>query len=280
MSRRVQLSALSLTAVLLLGARKPDDPRHENHYAAVNTIGTTGLQVDLNGAESQRDFVKVDGKLTNTTGDTLFVLKKDEGNVTLPSATAALKPPTLFPGPMVLEPGGKGSYTWMANTPGVDYHVDRFALNVAGLYRAPNIGTALPAPAFTMPASTNVFAAGPFACSLSHARQETQDTTADFQCTYGGTGVGYIDARRISARAGTGREFANLVKNAKRDVLTPGAKAKFAIWFQIPASEGDMQTVPFDLLFHDAFSEAPLTAIPLDPWRFEVDPAATADANK
>lgn len=280
MSRRPLVFALPALAVLLLGARKPDDPRHENHYKALNSVGSAGLELALNGAESQRDFLKVDGRLTNKTGDTLYVLKKDEGRFTLPSGAAPVKAPTLFSAPLVVAPGEKGSYTWVADGGSIDYHVDRFELAVTGLYSAPNTGTALTPPAFTMPATSNAFTVGPFTCMLSRANQDTQDTTADFQCTYGGTGVGYIDTRRISARAQTGREFANLVKNAKRDVVLPGGKAKFGIWFQIPAAEGDMQSVPFEVLFHDAFSEAALMPVPLEPWRFDVDAAATTAANK
>jgi hypothetical protein len=280
MTRRTLAIALPVLAVFTIAARQPDNPKHENHYKPLNTIAAPGATITLNGAQSQQAFLKVDGKITNTTGDTLYILRKEQAEFALPTGNVAVKAPTLFGGPMVIPPGEKGSYTWASADGSTNYHVDRFALNVTGLYSAPNAGTKIAGPEFVLPPSTNTFTAGPFDCSLTKHFQDTQNTNAEFQCSYHGTGVGFIDARTISARAQSGKEFANLLKNAKRDVLLPGDKAKFGAWFQIPATEGDMQFVPFQALFRDTFSESALMPVPLEAWNFDIDVAKTTEANK
>lgn len=280
MTRRTLAYTLPAVAVFLLAARKPDHPKHENHYKPLNTIAAPGATITLNGAQSQQAFLKVDGKITNTTGDTLYILRKDQGEFVLPTGNVPVKAPTLFSGPMVIPPGDKGSYTWASADGSTNYHVDRFALNVSGLYSAPNAGTKIAGPEFVLPPAANTFSAGPFDCNLTMHVQDTKDTQAEFQCIYHGTGVGFIDARTISARAQSGKEFANILKNAKRDVLLPGDKAKFGVWFQIPVTDGDMQFIPFQALFRDTFSESALMPVPLEAWSFDLDVAKTTEANK
>ena len=64
------------------------------------------------------------------------------------------------------------------------------------------------------------------------------------------------------------------------DVLLPGDKAKFGVWFQIPVTDGDMQFIPFQALFRDTFSESALMPVPLEAWSFDLDVAKTTEANK
>lgn len=272
---------LSLVALSLLGARKADDPKHENHYAAQTAPVVDGLSIELSSVESQRDFVKLGAKLSNKTTDRVFVLRKESAEFVLPAGTRPVKPPGILTGAtMVLEPGKSASNTWTASGDTGDYHVDSFSFAIKGLTSAANKGTALTAPEFQMPPSLNTLSVGAFECNLTDNRQNTDDAYAVFQCTYGGTGLGIIDQRRIGARSKNGTEYANLTKNAARDILLPGDKAKFSVWIKIPAKDADMQFVPFQLLFRDAFSESTTTAVTVDPWTFQVDAAKTADANK
>ncbi|HNC97282.1 MAG TPA: hypothetical protein PKY30_01920 [Myxococcota bacterium] len=280
MNRR--LLALSLTAVALLNVagRKPNDPKHENHYKSVQQPTVDGLELTLNGAESQVEFIKLNAKLTNRTSDRIFVLRKDQGEFVLPSGTEKAKAPTLFGGPLVIPPGESGTYTWAADgNKNISYHVDSFSFHMGGLTSAPNKGAVATAPDFQLPPSVNTFTAGPFECNLTDHSQTTDDTFAFFECSYSGTGVGFIDQRRIGARSQSGKEYANTMKNASRDVILPGNKAKFKTHFEIPITDGDMQFVPFNVIFRDTFSEAPGSEVKVEPWTFEVDAALTAEQN-
>lgn len=239
-----------------------------------------GLDLSLGGSESQRDFIKLNVKMTNKTADRIFVLRKDQGEFVLPSGTEKAKAPTLFGGPLVIPPGDSGSYTWQAEgNKNISYHVDSFSFNLVGLTSAPNKGTPFTAPDFQLPPSVNTFTAGPFECNLTDHSQTTDDTFAYFECSYSGSGVGFIDQKRIGARSQSGKEYANTMKNASRDVLLPGEKAKFKTHFEIPIADGDMQFVPFHAIFRDAFSEFPSTVVTVDPWTFDIDAGKTAEEN-
>ncbi|MDP2311156.1 MAG: hypothetical protein Q8P18_34365 [Pseudomonadota bacterium] len=279
MTRRILALSLPVLAIFVVAARKPTDSKHENHYKAVNVPVAEGLGLAASSAESQKEFLKLDSKLTNTTGDRVFVVPKDKSEFVLPTGPMTVRAPKLFGGPLVIPPGESRSNVWMVDGE-TGFHVDSFAFNAKGILSAPNVGTVVPAPDFQMIPSRNDFAAGPFSCNVNDVNQTTDYSLAVFTCTYAGTGLGFIDGRKISARSKSGALYANLYKNSKRDVLLPGDKAKFSIRIEIPATDGDMQFVPYHLVFGDTFSEAVTTPLTVETWSFEVDPALTAAANK
>ena len=55
---------------------------------------------------------------------------------------------------------------------------------------------------------------------------------------------------------------------------------KFTVIFEIPANVVDMQFATLQVLWRDTLAESTLTPIALEPWKFELDPAKTAEANK
>jgi hypothetical protein len=128
--------------------------------------------------------------------------------------------------------------------------------------------------------SKNDFTAGPFSCNLTDHNYKTDFSIAAFTWVYNGTGVGFIDARKISARSKSGTMYANLNKKAKRDVVLPGEKAKCETNIVIPASDADMQFVTYNLVFGDSFTEAATTPVTVADWNFDIDAAKTLDANK
>ena len=104
MDRRILALALPALALFALAARKPDHPKHENHYAASNTPATDVAELGLNSAESQQEFIKVDAKFTNKTADQVLILKKAEAEFVLPQGTQKAKAPALFGGPLLILP--------------------------------------------------------------------------------------------------------------------------------------------------------------------------------
>ena len=279
MIRRSTLIALPVLALALLGARKPDDPKHENHFKASNIPASEVLGLQLQAAQAQQQFVAVDTKVTNKTSDQLIVYKKGEATFVLPSGPVQVKGGGLFGGPLFIQPGDTRSFAFKIEGDS-GLHVDTFSLQPKGAYIGSNSGTPVAAPEFALPASRNDFTAGPFSCKLGAVEQKTDKTAAAFACVYNGKGLGIVEPARIGVKEPGGQEYANVARKAPRDVLLPGDTSKFTVWFEIPANVVDMQFAKLQILFRDAFAESTLAPVALEDWKFEIDAEKTAKANK
>ncbi len=278
MTRRILALSLPVLAIFAVGARKADDPKHENHFKAVNTPTSDVVSFALVSAHAQAEFALVDTKITNTTSDRLILLKKNEASLVLPQGAMPVKSGGLFGGPMVIPPNDTRSHTFKVEAES-GLHVDTITLQPKGFYVGSNTGTPVKAPDFALPASVNDFTAGPFACKLNNVKQETKETAAVFACTYNGTGVGIVEPKRIGVREPGGKEFANAARKVPRDVLLPGDTAKFTLIFEIPANVADMQFATLQVLWRDALAESTIKPVALEPWTFEIDAAKTAAEN-
>jgi hypothetical protein len=279
MSRRLVALALPVFALVAMAARKPDDPKHENHFKAAGAPTSDVLSFALVAAHAQAEFVLIDAKITNTTGDRLVLFKKNEASLVLPQGAMPVKAGGLFGGPMVIPPNDTRSHTFRVEAD-AGLHVDRVTLQPKGFYVGSNTGTPLKAPEFQLPASANDFTTGPFTCKLNNVKQETKETAAAFACTYNGAGVGIVEPKKIGVREPGGKEFANAARKVPRDVLLPGDTSKFTVIFEIPASVVDMQFATLQVLWRDALAESTLAPVALADWAFELDAAKTAEANK
>lgn len=265
-------------SLALLAARKPGDPKYENHFAPGPPPASDAVSFEVKDAESQDQFIQVDLRATNRTKDQLIVYKKGEAKFVTSKGTFTTAAGSIFGGPVLLEPGDARSVGFKVE--GQGFTGEPFTLQPVGLYIGPNAGVPIKTPEFTLPATNNTFSNGPFYCKMVSVAQATQKTAAVFACTYSGDGIGYIDAAKIGVREPKGQEFANVARNAPRDTVLPGATARFTVWFEIPAKVADMQFATLSVLFRDAFSESPLKPMGLADWAFNPDAAATAAANR
>ncbi|MDP2312077.1 MAG: hypothetical protein Q8P41_04170 [Pseudomonadota bacterium] len=279
MSRRLVALSLPFLALVAMAARKPDDPKHENHFKSAGPPTGDVVSFALVNAHAQSEFVLIDTKITNTTGDQLLLLKKNEAVLVLPQGPMPVKSGGLFGGPMLIPPNDTRSHTWKVDGES-GFHVESVTLQPKGFYVGSNTGTPLRAPEFQLPASVNDFTTGPFSCKLNDVKQETKTTAAAFACTYNGKGVGIVEPKKIGVREPGGKEFANAARKVPRDVLLPGDVSKFTVVFEIPASVVDMQFATLQVLFRDALAESILTPVALADWKFELDAAKTAEVNK
>lgn len=283
MSRRLlsfgRLLVLPSLALLVMAARKPDDPKHENHFKSISPPTSDVLSMALVSAHAQSAFVMIDAKITNTTGDRLLLFKKNEASLVLPQGAMPVKSGGLFSGPMVIPPNDTRSHTFRVEAD-TGLHVDRVTLQPKGFYVGSNTGTPVKAPEFQLPASVNDFSTGPFTCKLNNVKQETKETAAAFACTYNGKGIGLVEPKKIGVREPGGKEFANAARKVPRDVLLPGDTSKFTVVFEVPASVADMQFATLQVLWRDALAESTLAPVPLADWAFELDTAKTAKANE
>lgn len=279
MNQRALLLVLPALALGLVAARKPGEAKYEHRFLSESTPSAVGVSLQLVKAESQKEFVAVDTKLTNSSTDRMLVVKRGEAAFVVGGQRYSPKAGGLFGGPIFLEPGATKTLGYKAEG-GTDFHVQAMSLQLTGIYAAAAKGAPVEAPPFVLPASTNEFTAGPYTCKLKNVDLKTDHSAAAFACDYNGMGLGIVEPSRIGVREPGGQEFANVARSAPRDVLLPGDTSKFTVWFEIPAKVADMQFATLTVLFRDALTESPLTPVPLPDWAFTLDEAATKAANK
>lgn len=276
--RRLALVLVALAAVPAFAkARKPTDKDYEFHFKANEVLENDAVRMDLKVAHSQTDFAKLDVKFTNKTHDYLLVHNQ---NVVFDVGVGKFQP---FDGkpkpPELIQPDKAGPQSWKV-TGAAEFKVQEFTVDLSkAIQRVESEGTPLPAADFQLPAARNDFAAGPFSCELVNSKLTTDSTGADFQCTYKGTGVGYIDAGKLGVRIPSGQMFANANTTAKKHVLLPGDKVKLLAVFKIEAHIIDMQFATMHVVWNDTFREAYPQAVAIEPWKFSFDEAKTKDQN-
>lgn len=275
MRRPLVLAALTLA---LLGARKPDDPKHENHFAPTSTPAADGVTLGLVTAHAQAGFVLVEAKVANTTGDKVLVVRKEQGGFVLPNGTFPVKAGGLFGGPAFIQPGADKKIGWKAE--GAAMHVESATLKLGGFAMGSVTGTVVAAPDFTLPAEKNDFTAGPYTCRLDKLKQKTDLTVVGFACQYNGAGMGIVDPTKASVRAPGGEIFANENRKTPRELLLPGDTAGFTLEYKIPAKVADMQFAKLQVVWDGVLADTPLAPVELGDWTFALDPAKTAAENE
>ena len=287
-NRRVMLPAPQLTVVLplvalvLIAARKADDPKYEKHYTTAGPSVSPAVSVALNGSESQATFIQLGAKFTNTTADQLVIVNKSSGQWILPQGAFPVVQGTVagFFGPnMLIGPGETKGSTFRAEGAS-GFQVDNATFRFGEIWSAPNASTPMTVSDFQLPPARNDFGVEGWACKVLKHEQDTDLTQVQFACTYSGKGLGIIEPAHISVKAPNGQMFANLAKKARREIVMVGDTAKFPLEVTMPVSVCDMQFSTLQVVFNDAIGESPLSAVTLPDWALTLDAAATTEANK
>lgn len=280
--RRLSLIFVLAIAAVSLAARKPDDPKHENHYKVDGVLNVPSLMIGFGGAHSQASFIDIVTKLTNTSSDQMVLVTKGGGEFVLPQGTFAASKGAIsgmFGNTVIINPTEAKNMEFRAEGQ-AGFHVDAATFQLTGAYTAPVKGSALAVPDFALPPSKNDFASGGFSCKVVEHSQKTDLTYVQYACTYTGTGVGIIEPNKISVKAPSGQAFANLAKRAKREVVLQNDTVKFPVEVTMPITVCDMQFSTLQVAFNDAFSESPKTPLVVPAWNLTLDAAKTAEENR
>lgn len=277
-----KLLCLALFLPLLSNAQ---DPKHENHYEKLEPVETDAYKVSFSDQHSQKEFVFVKLKIENKTRDYLL-FKPQEMSFSVPDeGEFHPKKGKIFIGPKEDE-----SKTIKVTGDG-NFHAEELTMKLAGLYRVSREGEVQEGEPFRLPAKKNVFEVGDgsFECSLAgDVTQETDETVADFECSYYGDGVGLVDQRKVSVKTEEGKEFANkkkkglLGKVAGKDPvkkLMDGEKTTVKTQFEIPADVVDMQFATLFVHWNDCFQESIPEALEKQERKFVLDEAKTEEMN-
>ena len=249
------------------------DPKHLNVYNDAQKTENNEYIITIEDVVSNVKTAKFKIKITNKTSD--YLLFKGEecvytGNTTTINAQEK---------PAFIEPfSSKTKVIEFKGTEGL--HLDKFNIDIKGLYRIAIGENNFSAPDFQLPPSSKDFTSGPFVCTLLRTEQETQSTWARFSCKYNGQKIGFINPGKCVVKLPDGKEFSSTNLKSIAEMLLPGEESKFMADFQIPAKTADMQFTTMNIVWKESFSES--TAKPLSNQKltFEIDPAKTAAKNK
>jgi hypothetical protein len=270
-------------------------PTYEIHYFPIESISTDQFTIDFSGQHSQEAFSQFKMKVTNKTKDYL-IIKPEEIVFEFSHGKYSAKDKTIIIAPY------KSSNNTIRVTGGAKtFHEDEVKITVNGFYLVPVDGKVHNAPNFKLPASTNSFNAGPFACKVDgDIVKVTKETIANFKCTYNGSKVALIDESNAgvfvtSARGGTWNSeqiFAN--KGASggtsglkalmggTDLIFPGETKSVSTKFQIPGKTADMQFANMEIDWKNTFVETSQTVIkvPNNVLNLKKDEGMTQGKNK
>jgi hypothetical protein len=260
---------------------KKADPRHQNIYNDAK-IETDELIIEIVDANAQVEFSKMKVKITNKTND--YILYKpgetefvyDFGKVNPKGGMSIINGQNEL-----IAPKSSESRVITAKDD-TRFHVEQFEINVKGFYRIPVTGKVYPAPDFQLPASTNDFTAGPFKVLMTNLEKKTQQTSVRFKVTYAGDSkhYGLVNQGRVVCRIPNGKEFAMANSKDKIVLLAEGHEDKFNVYYQVPASEADMQFATLQLVWKDSFIESEIIPLKIPSIKMTLDAGKTAAKNK
>lgn len=144
--------------------------------------------------------------------------------------------------------------------------VDKYSIDVKGIYKAPAGGKISEAPNFELPPAKKEFTTGNFTCSLKKNDSKTDKTVSRFECAYNGDGVGVINPMKTVATMPNGTDNPNSKKN-RPILIEKGLSEDFVLVFLEVKDAGDMQRKPIQVKWGETFRESklmPLKGVKID----------------
>lgn len=268
------------TAAFAKKSKEVDPEDHENHFGDVDDVEVDDITIKFEDQHAQMEFILVKGAVKNDADRYVFVEPRESKWIIdgKPEDAAASKPKQV-----VIEPYKKKTITWKIKgdiDEGADYHVKECGLQIEGFSTASAEGEPVKADDFQLPPSKNKFKAGDFDCKADSVKNDTHLTKAAFTCTYKGEDVGFVDSSMAGWRIPSGQEFANEDRKAKKQMLTPGDKAKFTVTADIDSGIFDMEEDGvWHLIWNDTFSVSKKVPVKMPTVDFELDKDKTEDKN-
>lgn len=273
-------SALLMINLVSFSQRKPDDPKHENHYE-VTSVKSEQVSIEFVDAESQQAFVHMKLKIKNKTND--FILYKSNESIFKFPDGKELNPTYggMFQGmKTIIDPLDNDNKVLKVSDKGYNYHVDHFTFISNGFYLVPVNGKVQEAADYQLPPSANSFKAGNFTCDLDKMKKETKETSVSFKCKYTGQDIGILDASKLAVKTKDGMEYANDNRKEKMVIMMPGDEEKITAVFHIPGKITDMQFATMFIIWKNTFSESKPKAMKIPNTELKLDPGLTEAKNR
>ncbi len=255
--KSILLATLMLTGISLFSQEKKDEKKVMYKEATAETDDYKIYIVDAVAYPAQSKFKM---KVFNKSNDYLLIkpseIKFMSGERLLSSTDRTF----------VVAPNDEASLV-------IDYkdknmQVDKYSLDVKGIYKASAGGKIAEMPNVELPPSKNEFSAGDFSCTLKKNDSRTDKTVSRFECAYNGDGVGVINPSKTVAIMPNGADNPNSKKN-KPMVIEKGLMEDFTLVFLEVKGAGDMQKKPIQVKWGETFRESKL--MPLKGVRIELE---------
>jgi len=249
------------------------------YYKVPDKLSTKVYNIEFDDPVSKEDYVKMAIRIENNTDDYLLV-KKNETTFLINDKELKAEKGSMF--------GKKVSYILPNKTirntfksdGATNYLVDKFSLDIDGIYVVPAEGKVHDAPNFKLPASKNKIKFGDYEVKLKKLRKKTKTTVAVFEVEYNGKDIGVVNASKLGVTIPDegNDEFANDWKG-DAELLESGGTCTIKAEFHISARYADMQFANMEILWRDTFQSSKPKKTKANKVDFEIDPGLTEGKN-
>ncbi len=262
-----------LLSINFVFSQKENDPKYEYHYKQVAEQNNDVYSLKITDAHSQQTFTQFRIHIKNKSTDYL-ILRINE--ISFIYDFGELHPKKKE---FLIEPGESLNKIISVSDASHNFHVKSLKVKISGIYKLSTQGNIVKMPDFQLPANKNYIETDNLTCKLNNVSKETQQTVAQFKCTYKGDNYLIINPLKANAKIETGQEFAPVNRKAKIKMLTKNKKKKFSLYYEIQAKIIDMQFATFNIVWHDTFRESILEKLNDFEINFEFDEAKTKAKN-
>lgn len=274
MMRKITLLlATILVSSIAVNAQEKVDPKHTNYFKIPAEISTPEYSLTFSGAVARTEFCKFAVHIQNNTKDFL-IFKGAESTFNFDFGTFTEKKKEVF-----VKPNGKKKKVLEANG-GTQFHVDKYSVDIDGIYLVPVTGKVSEMKDFQVPASKNALSTDLFTVRLKKSSLKTQEAVLIFECTYLGDKIAIIDPSKLAIKVDDmEKEYANDNKKSDPRLLRKGSTIKLKAIFHIPGRIADMQFANMKILWKDTFVETEEQKLGTHSVQFLIDRGLTNGKN-
>ncbi|HWY10738.1 MAG TPA: hypothetical protein VN026_05395 [Bacteroidia bacterium] len=263
------LMALSLV-INAQDKKKGIDPKYAFCYKQA-TLETDDYKIYIDDAVNENMYSKFKVRVFNKTNDYLIFKPADViFKIGSQELTGKDKQFIILPN----EEGGK-----VIDVKGTGLQEEKYTVEIKNVYKVSANSPAVKCEDFKLPVANEDFTAGNFKCNLKKSDLRTDKSVLKFECAYNGDAIGILAPGKCVAIMPKGQENANVNRN-KGTLLEKGKSDDFNVELKELKGAGDMQKVPFKLVWGETFKESKIEPIKGGKVNMELDQAKTTEKNQ
>ena len=265
----VGLMTLSL-AINAQDKKQNIDPKYAFCYKAT-TLETDDYKIYIDDAVNENTYSKFRLRIFNKTNDYLIFKPTDViFKIGSQELSGKDKQFVILPN----EEGGK-----VIDVKGTGLQEQKYIFEIKNVYKVSANSPAIKTEDFKIPVANKEFSAGSFKCNLKKSSVNTDNSTFKFECNYGGDAIGILAPNKCVAIMPKGQENPTINRN-KGTLLEKDKSDDFTVEIKELKGGGDMQKLPFKLVWGETFKESKIEPIKGGKVNMELDQAKTTEKNQ